>query len=130
MKKSIHLTAIMLLLMSFSLQAQKAEDSNKISINDQFVISLQEKSIDQVSDYYEIDFSEFNFASEKDMKQFCEFSSGGFHTFKANFDAKIIEVHFNTEMLGKSNMTIASLNQYLVDVSRKLKSTYNAIKSE
>lgn len=129
MKKHFTLLVVTLLLSCSSLLAQNANNNDLISIDDNFVISLNQTDDTAVEKQYQLDISSLDFKSAKELEHFCKISSGGLHQLRGDFTNETITIAFDTKEVDRQGIKAAGINKYFLDVSRKLKSAYDNLKS-
>ncbi|MEM7185082.1 MAG: hypothetical protein AAF466_00380 [Bacteroidota bacterium] len=129
MKTYYFLLVALLTLMGTGMQAQNNAAGDLASMDSQFIISLHQENEAVVAEKYQLDITSLDFQSAEELNQFCDRTSGGLHQFSGNFASKTLTLSFNTSDLQKMGMNTKQVNSYLKDVSRKLQSAYNDIKT-
>ncbi len=129
MKKHFTLLVVTLLLSCSSLLAQNTNNNDPISIDDNFVISLNQKANADVATQYQLDVSSLNFQSAAELALFCQNATGNLHHFEGDFASKTITIALNTAEVNRQRIKTAGINKYFLSVSRKLRGTYENLKS-
>jgi len=129
MKKHFTLLVVTLLLSCSSLLGQSMSNNDLISINDSFVISLNQKANTEVASQYQLDISSLDFQSANELEQFCQNSTGKLHQFEGDFASKTITIALNTTEVNRQRIKTAGINKYFLSVSKKLRSAYDNLKS-
>ena len=129
MKKHFTLLVVTLLLSCSSLLAQNVNNNDLISIDDNFVISLNQNSNTEVASQYQLDVSSLNFQSANELEQFCQNSAGKLHQFEGDFANKTITIALNTSEVNRRGIKAAGFNKYFLAMSRKIKSAHDNLKS-
>jgi len=128
MKKHLTLLVVTLLLSCSSLLAQSA-NNDLISIDDNFVISLDQKANTEVATQYQLDISSLKFQSANELEQFCQNSAGKLHQFEGDFATKTVTITFNTSEVNRRGIKAAGINKYFLAISRNLRSAHDNLKS-
>lgn len=120
MKKHFTMLVVTLLLSCSSLLAQNTNINDLISIDGNFVISLNQTEDTAIAQHYELDISSLDFKSATDLAQFCETFSLDLHTLTGNFNNQTILVQFDQEKINKRELTIDDVNQYFNRMSNRM----------
>ena len=128
--KKILLLSIITLFFSSGIIAQDFSKNNLLSIDDNFIITLNQENNLSVEKSYLLDISSLNFQSQEELTLFCENASGEFHIFEGDFKDKKINIIFNTKKLHKRGIKTRGINKYFLSISNRLKSQYNNINSK
>ncbi len=129
MRTYYFLIVVLLCFTGTGVYAQSNTSGDLASMDNQFIISLNQANDAVVAEQYQLDITSLDFQSAEELKQFCDRTSGGLHQFRGNFASKTLTLSFNTADLQKMGMNTKQVNGYLKDVSRKLQSAYNDIKA-
>ncbi|MBL4662752.1 MAG: hypothetical protein JKY22_04160 [Flavobacteriaceae bacterium] len=128
MKKHFTFLVVTVLLSASSLLAQST-NNHLISIDDNFVISLNQTGDTAIAQQYELDISSLDFKSAKELEQFCQNSAGKLHQFKGDFVNKTITIALNTSEVNRRGIKAAGINKYFLSTSRDLRSAYDNLKN-